>query len=98
MAWLAWYRRRPARQARSASGKLPRKFARADLRSAVLLGMGGSSLCVEVLKLTFGKIAGYPEFLVLDSTDPAQIQGAVEAQARSRENDFHRVEQVRQHA
>jgi len=44
-----------------------------------LLGMGGSSLCVEVLKLTFGKIAGFPEFHVLDSTDPAQIR-AVEAQ------------------
>lgn len=40
----------------------------------VLLGMGGSSLCPEVMKLTFGKIAGYPELLVLDSTDPAQIQ------------------------
>ncbi|MBD2531764.1 bifunctional transaldolase/phosoglucose isomerase [Nostoc flagelliforme FACHB-838] len=40
----------------------------------VLLGMGGSSLCPEVMKLTFGKVAGYPELLVLDSTDPAQIQ------------------------
>src|ERR1700690_513116 len=46
---------------------------------ALLLGMGGSSLCVEVLKLTFGKIAGFPEFHVLDSTDPAQIR-AVETQ------------------
>jgi transaldolase / glucose-6-phosphate isomerase len=46
---------------------------------AVLLGMGGSSLCVEVLKLTFGKVQGYPEFLVLDSTDPAQIK-ALESQ------------------
>ncbi|QSJ20524.1 bifunctional transaldolase/phosoglucose isomerase [Nostoc sp. UHCC 0702] len=47
-----------------------------DLRFShvVLLGMGGSSLCPEVMKLTFGKIAGYPELLVLDSTDPAQIQ------------------------
>jgi len=46
---------------------------------AVLLGMGGSSLCVEVLKLTFGKLAGFPEMLVLDSTDPAQIR-ALESQ------------------
>ena len=51
----------------------------ADIRSAgfthaLLLGMGGSSLCVEVLKLTFGKIPGYPEMLVLDSTDPAQVR------------------------
>jgi transaldolase / glucose-6-phosphate isomerase len=46
----------------------------AGFTQAVLLGMGGSSLCVEVLKLTFGKISGHPEFLVLDSTDPAQIK------------------------
>src|SRR5208282_3434514 len=45
----------------------------------LLLGMGGSSLCVEVLKLTFGAIAGNPKMFVLDSTDPAQIR-AVEAQ------------------
>ena len=41
---------------------------------ALLLGMGGSSLCPEVLKMTFGKIAGWPELHVLDSTDPAQIK------------------------
>jgi len=40
----------------------------------LLLGMGGSSLCPEVLKMTFGKIAGHPELHVLDSTDPAQIK------------------------
>jgi transaldolase/glucose-6-phosphate isomerase len=41
---------------------------------AALLGMGGSSLCPEVMRLTFGKIAGFPELHVLDSTDPAQIK------------------------
>jgi transaldolase/glucose-6-phosphate isomerase len=40
----------------------------------LLLGMGGSSLCPEVLKLTFGRIAGFPEMHVLDSTDPAQVK------------------------
>ena len=40
---------------------------------AVVLGMGGSSLCAEVFKLTFGKIVGFPELHVLDSTDPEQI-------------------------
>jgi transaldolase/glucose-6-phosphate isomerase len=45
---------------------------------ALLLGMGGSSLCPEVLKMTFGKIAGSPELFVLDSTDPAQVR-AVQA-------------------
>lgn len=38
----------------------------------VLLGMGGSSLCPEVLRLSFGRMPGAPEFHVLDSTDPAQ--------------------------
>ncbi len=45
---------------------------------AVLLGMGGSSLCPEVLAMTFGRQAGFPQLLVLDSTDPAQIR-ALEA-------------------
>jgi glucose-6-phosphate isomerase len=39
----------------------------------VVLGMGGSSLCVEVIRDTFGSKAGYPELLVLDSTHPDQI-------------------------
>jgi transaldolase / glucose-6-phosphate isomerase len=45
----------------------------------LLLGMGGSSLCPEVMKLTFGQVEGFPELLVLDSTDPAQIK-AIESQ------------------
>lgn len=40
---------------------------------AVHLGMGGSSLAPEVLFLTFGSAPGFPEFFVLDSTDPVQI-------------------------
>src|SRR5204863_7102991 len=51
----------------------------ADVKSvgfkhALLLGMGGSSLCPEVLRLSFGKIDGFPELFVLDSTDPAQVK------------------------
>ncbi len=50
-----------------------------DIRAAgfthmLLLGMGGSSLCVEVLELTFGKIASFPQVHVLDSTDPAEVR------------------------
>jgi len=40
----------------------------------LLLGMGGSSLCPEVLENTFGRISGFPQLHVLDSTDPAQIK------------------------
>jgi transaldolase/glucose-6-phosphate isomerase len=39
----------------------------------MLLGMGGSSLCPEVFRRTFGKQKGYPELHVLDSTDPATV-------------------------
>ncbi len=46
----------------------------AGFKDVLLLGMGGSSLCPEVLRMTFGKIAGYPDFHVLDSTDPAQVK------------------------
>ena len=51
---------------------------KARFKHALLLGMGGSSLCPEVLRMTFGKVKGYPELHVLDSTDPAQIR-AIEA-------------------
>src|SRR5262249_23691806 len=47
---------------------------RQQFSHAVLLGMGGSSLGPEVLSKTFGRQAGRPELVVLDSTDPAQIR------------------------
>ena len=40
----------------------------------LLLGMGGSSLCPEVLSFTFGVQNGFPKLHILDSTDPAQIR------------------------
>jgi glucose-6-phosphate isomerase len=39
-------------------------------RHVMVCGMGGSSLCPEVLRRTFGHQSGYPKLLVLDSTDP----------------------------
>ena len=52
-----------------------------DVRQAgfthvLLLGMGGSSLCPEVLRMTFGQLPGWPEISVLDSTDPAQVRAS----------------------
>nr|MBI3613000.1 bifunctional transaldolase/phosoglucose isomerase [Nitrospirota bacterium] len=46
----------------------------AGFKHALLLGMGGSSLCPEVFKMTFGVVPGYPELHVLDSTVPAQVR------------------------
>lgn len=48
----------------------------AKFETALLLGMGGSSLCPEVLAKTFGRQRGFPELRVLDSTDPAQVMAA----------------------
>lgn len=45
----------------------------ADFTHFMLLGMGGSSLCPEVFRRTFGHREGYPELLVLDTTDPDTI-------------------------
>jgi transaldolase/glucose-6-phosphate isomerase len=73
--WLGWLKvvdaqlagrerlRRVADESRSS------RFSR-----AVVLGMGGSSLCPDVMSRTFGAIDGHPELHVLDSTDPAQIK------------------------
>jgi transaldolase / glucose-6-phosphate isomerase len=40
----------------------------------VLLGMGGSSLCPDVLAKSFGPQRNAPRLHVLDSTDPAQVR------------------------
>ena len=44
--------------------------------SVLLLGMGGSSLCPEVLALTFGRQPGYPALHIVDSTNPEQVKAA----------------------
>jgi glucose-6-phosphate isomerase len=41
--------------------------------SVILLGMGGSSLCPEVFRLTFGSTSGFPNLHVLDTTDADTI-------------------------
>ncbi|MEZ2346295.1 bifunctional transaldolase/phosoglucose isomerase [Terriglobus sp. RCC_193] len=48
----------------------------AGFEHALLLGMGGSSLCPEVLSLTYGHQAGFPKLHIVDSTDPAQVAAA----------------------
>ena len=45
----------------------------AEYSDVVLLGMGGSSLCPDVLRHTFGAIRAHPKLHVLDTTDPATI-------------------------
>ncbi|HEX6348048.1 MAG TPA: bifunctional transaldolase/phosoglucose isomerase [Candidatus Dormibacteraeota bacterium] len=58
-------------------GDLPRLRAVAREARAysnvVQLGMGGSSLCPDVLRHTFGHVRGHPALHVLDTTDPGSI-------------------------
>ncbi len=50
-----------------------REIKEAQFKHVVLLGMGGSSLCPEVARETFGSAPGWPTLLVLDNTDPAAV-------------------------
>jgi transaldolase/glucose-6-phosphate isomerase len=78
--WLGWLtiaeeeRRDIARLQNLAADIRKAKFTH-----ALLLGMGGSSLGAEVFARTFGHRTGYPELLVLDSTNPADIKAVEEA-------------------
>ncbi len=73
--WLGWLGITEEQLAHiSALQEIAADIKQAGFKHALLLGMGGSSLCPEVLRMTFGKIEGFPELHVLDSTDPAQIK------------------------
>ena len=77
--WLGWLTITEEQLAHIAAFKqIAEDVKKARFKHALLLGMGGSSLCPEVLRMTFGKVKGFPELHVLDSTDPAQIK-AIEA-------------------
>lgn len=78
--WLGWLRIVEEQLAQVQQfNDLAADATKAGFTHALLLGMGGSSLCPEVFKITFGKQKGHPELHVLDSTDPAQIK-AIESQ------------------
>src|SRR4051794_36035653 len=49
---------------------------RDGVTTVYLLGMGGSSLCAEVMRSVYGVRDGYPELVVMDTTDEATIQAA----------------------
>jgi transaldolase / glucose-6-phosphate isomerase len=49
-----------------------------EFGDAVVLGMGGSSLCPDVLRATFGRLPEHPALHVLDTTDPETILGLQE--------------------
>jgi glucose-6-phosphate isomerase len=75
--WLGWIDI-VERQQRdlAAFAELAAEVRSAGFKSALLLGMGGSSLCPEVLAETFGQQPGFPALHIVDSTDPAQVKAA----------------------
>jgi len=78
--WLGWLNITAEQLARiDLFKKIGADLKKAPFKHALLLGMGGSSLCPEVLRMTFGKVKRFPDLHVLDSTDPAQIK-ATQAQ------------------
>jgi glucose-6-phosphate isomerase len=78
--WLGWLdivERQQKDQA--AFAELAADIQQAGFQYALLLGMGGSSLCPEVLAVTFGRQKGFPALHILDSTDPAQVAATEKA-------------------
>jgi glucose-6-phosphate isomerase len=53
-----------------------REAAARGIRAVYLLGMGGSSLCAEVIRSVFGVGEGQPDVFVLDTTDEGTMASA----------------------
>jgi glucose-6-phosphate isomerase len=77
LGWLAVMA--TVRQHASGLARFAVEVTQAGFRHVLLLGMGGSSLCPDVLRLTFGEATGFPALAVLDTTDPASVQAFEQA-------------------
>ena len=84
--WVGWLHVAEEQAAHSERlDRIARDVAATGFEHALLLGMGGSSLCPELLSLSFPPVEGHPQLRILDSTDPAQVS------AREREIDLTRT-------
>jgi RpiB/LacA/LacB family sugar-phosphate isomerase len=54
------------------------EIRRLQFTHVAVLGMGGASLCGEVFNLAFGSKLGFPDLVLLDSTDPATVKQTFE--------------------
>ena len=73
--WLGWLAMTEDQLAHIAHlNSIAEEVQQSGFSHVALLGMGGSSLAPEVMSMTFGRAKGFPEFHMLDSTDPAQIK------------------------
>src|SRR5208337_654674 len=72
--WLGWLDIIERQQQNLAAfAELGAEVETADFQTILLIGMGGSSLCPEVLAVTFGQQENFPELRIIDSTDPEQV-------------------------
>ena len=84
--WVGWLRLVEQQRARREEfGRVAEDVRLAGFGHVVVLGMGGSSLCPDVFARTFGRLPGFPQLRVLDSTVPAQVR------ALEREIDLRRT-------
>lgn len=78
--WLGWLTIASRMHAQAAElCAFARQVRDRGVTDVLLLGMGGSSLCPEVLAMTFGPREGWPALHVLDSTVPAQVRRFADA-------------------
>ena len=81
--WLAWLDIVQQQRARVAElVAFGEQVKQSGAKHVLLLGMGGSSLCPDVLARTWGaeqKKAGWPALRILDSTVPSQVERTVAA-------------------
>lgn len=78
--WLGWLDLTdPSPSDLAALDELARAARREQIQQIVVMGMGGSSLCPDLLARSFEPAAGCPRVRVLDSTVPAQV-AAIEQQ------------------
>jgi len=74
---LGWLDAPHAFRARTAELAAFAEGVRRDgFQHVLLLGMGGSSLCAEVLANTLGSAPGFPDLRILDSTSPESVRAA----------------------
>ena len=86
--WLGWLHIAETEQAQIAQiNALASTLQSEGILHVVVLGMGGSSLCLAMLASIFPKVLGYPRLHVLDSTDPTQIK-QLEAQLDLKKSVF----------
>jgi glucose-6-phosphate isomerase len=73
--WMGWLDIVERQQADIATlAELGGDVETGGFKTILLLGMGGSSLCPEVLAETFGQQGDFPVLHIVDSTNPAQVK------------------------